>query len=245
MAAPDDPRKGVIRGVDLDIDPSPSEEHDCKATCKLCGGAHDTADTKCKQRFLIPYVVSHRRRERQKQDSFRDFRQEYDGEKKASRHYAWASQGVPVLAIVYYLQRKYAHNSELYPECIEQRTRVDQILYSVACSIRPHHITFFHRRFGDNSKPTEEEQADFEEKVLGGIQCLIGQGPFAAGDTLTVAVLSILAFLALSLDIDYVNSVRFPDLFEYCERVKGALSYFDDVYGSTIRLYRRIWAQLQ
>ncbi|KAH7949786.1 hypothetical protein HPB49_015364 [Dermacentor silvarum] len=144
-----------------------------------------------------------------------------------------------------YCERKYAHNSELYPECIEQRTRVDQILYSVACSIRPHHITFFHRRFGDNSKPTEEEQADFEEKVLGGIQCLIGQGPFAAGDTLTVAVLSILAFLALSLDIDYVNSVRFPDLFEYCERVKGALSYFDDVYGSTIRLYRRIWAQLQ
>ncbi|XP_037572079.1 uncharacterized protein LOC119454154 [Dermacentor silvarum] len=149
------------------------------------------------------------------------------------------------LAIVYYLQRKYAHNSELYPECIDQRTRVDQILYSVACSIRPHHITFLHPRFGDNSKPTEEEQADFEKKVLGGIQRLIAQGPFAAGDTLTVAVLSILAFLALSLDIGCVNSFRFPDVIEYCERVKGALSYFDDIYGSTIRLYRRIWAQLQ
>ncbi|XP_075533856.1 uncharacterized protein LOC142566840 isoform X2 [Dermacentor variabilis] len=100
-------------------------------------------------------------------------------------------------------------------------------------------------RFRENSKPTKEEQADFDEKVLGGIQRLIGEGPFATGDTLTVADLSILAILVLSLDIGYVDKARFPDLFEYYGRVKGALPYFDDVYGSTIRLYRRIWAQLQ
>ncbi|KAL1463922.1 hypothetical protein MTO96_043130 [Rhipicephalus appendiculatus] len=47
---------------------SPSEEHDCKPMCKLCGGAHVTADRKCKQRFQIPYIVRHRRKERQKQD---------------------------------------------------------------------------------------------------------------------------------------------------------------------------------
>ncbi|XP_075533854.1 glutathione S-transferase 2-like isoform X1 [Dermacentor variabilis] len=149
------------------------------------------------------------------------------------------------LAIVYYLLRKYARKSELYPECIRRRTRVDQILYSVACNIRPPHIIFFGPRFCENSKPTKEEQADFDEKVLGGIQRLIGEGPFATGDTLTVADLSILAILVLSLDIGYVDKARFPDLFEYYGRVKGSLPYFDDVYGSTIRLYRRIWAQLQ
>lgn len=53
-----------------------SEDHDCKPTCKLCGG-----DRKCKQCFWIPYVVLHRRRERQKQDSNPGFQRGHDGEK--------------------------------------------------------------------------------------------------------------------------------------------------------------------
>ncbi|KAL1474249.1 hypothetical protein MTO96_038127 [Rhipicephalus appendiculatus] len=59
---------------------SPSEEHDCKPMCKLCGGAHVTADRKCKQRFQIPYVVSHRIKERQKQDSNPCFQRGYTAE---------------------------------------------------------------------------------------------------------------------------------------------------------------------
>lgn len=59
---------------------SPSEEHDCKPTCKLCGGAHVTADRKCKQRFQIPYVVRHRRKERQKHDSNTSFQRDHDVE---------------------------------------------------------------------------------------------------------------------------------------------------------------------
>ncbi|KAL1443882.1 hypothetical protein MTO96_045779, partial [Rhipicephalus appendiculatus] len=59
---------------------SPSEEHDCKPMCKLCGGAHVTADRKCKQRFQIPYVVRHRRKERQKQDSNPCFQRGYTAE---------------------------------------------------------------------------------------------------------------------------------------------------------------------
>ncbi|KAH8008729.1 hypothetical protein HPB51_003376 [Rhipicephalus microplus] len=37
--------------------------------CKLCGGTHITADRKCKQRFQTTYVMRHRRKERQRQDS--------------------------------------------------------------------------------------------------------------------------------------------------------------------------------
>lgn len=59
----------------------PSEEHDCKPTCKLCGGEHVTADRKCQQRFQIPYVVRHRRKERQKQGSNPGFQRGHDGEK--------------------------------------------------------------------------------------------------------------------------------------------------------------------
>ncbi|KAL1476404.1 hypothetical protein MTO96_036530 [Rhipicephalus appendiculatus] len=38
-------------------------------------------------------------------------------------------------AIAYYLLRKYAPASELYPDCIETRTRIDQILASVTTDV--------------------------------------------------------------------------------------------------------------
>ncbi|KAH8022175.1 hypothetical protein HPB51_022572 [Rhipicephalus microplus] len=48
--------------------------------CKFCGGAHVTADRKCKQRFQIPYVGRHRRKERQRQDSNLGFQRGYAAE---------------------------------------------------------------------------------------------------------------------------------------------------------------------
>ncbi|KAL1479839.1 hypothetical protein MTO96_051537 [Rhipicephalus appendiculatus] len=39
----------------------PEEEHRCTTKCKLCGGAHATADRNCKQRYQVPYVVRRRR----------------------------------------------------------------------------------------------------------------------------------------------------------------------------------------
>ncbi|KAH7980093.1 hypothetical protein HPB49_013022 [Dermacentor silvarum] len=43
---------------------SRSPEHQCTPKCKLCGGAHLTADKACKERYHIPYVVGRRRWER-------------------------------------------------------------------------------------------------------------------------------------------------------------------------------------
>ncbi|XP_049271318.1 LOW QUALITY PROTEIN: glutathione S-transferase D1-like [Rhipicephalus sanguineus] len=48
-------------------------------------------------------------------------------------------------AIAYYLLRKYAPKSELYPECVKHRTRIDQVLTAVCSTIQPHKVTFFMR----------------------------------------------------------------------------------------------------
>lgn len=58
------PEKAACRGCGKSL---PSELHDCKPVCKLCGGPHPTADKKCRQRFQVPYIVRHRRHERQRQ----------------------------------------------------------------------------------------------------------------------------------------------------------------------------------
>ncbi|KAL1440279.1 hypothetical protein MTO96_001219 [Rhipicephalus appendiculatus] len=43
---------------------NPDQEHQCTPKCKLCGGAHLTADKAGKERYHIPYVVRRRRWER-------------------------------------------------------------------------------------------------------------------------------------------------------------------------------------
>ncbi|KAL1425536.1 hypothetical protein MTO96_018972 [Rhipicephalus appendiculatus] len=46
---------------------SPLEDHQCDPKCSICGGAHQTADRKCRHRFRVPYIVRQRRRRRRQQ----------------------------------------------------------------------------------------------------------------------------------------------------------------------------------
>ncbi|KAL1440864.1 hypothetical protein MTO96_009162 [Rhipicephalus appendiculatus] len=46
---------------------SPQEDHQCDPKCSICGGAHQTADRKCRHRFQMPYIVRQRRRRRRRQ----------------------------------------------------------------------------------------------------------------------------------------------------------------------------------
>ncbi|KAL1445077.1 hypothetical protein MTO96_045221 [Rhipicephalus appendiculatus] len=45
---------------------TPSEDHQCDPQCAICGGAHRTADRKCRKRFQVPYIVRQRRRRRRR-----------------------------------------------------------------------------------------------------------------------------------------------------------------------------------
>ncbi|KAH7947517.1 hypothetical protein HPB52_012580 [Rhipicephalus sanguineus] len=96
VAASDDTCKRVIRGINVDLSDaeltemivnrrnpdalggedhkkcrgcgvqSPSPDHQCDPTCAICGGAHRTADRKCRKHFQVPYIVRQRRRRRRR-----------------------------------------------------------------------------------------------------------------------------------------------------------------------------------
>ncbi|KAH7958400.1 hypothetical protein HPB49_001322 [Dermacentor silvarum] len=67
------------------------------------------------------------------------------------------------IAIAYYLLRKYAPKSELYPECVKERTRIDQILAAVSSTIQPHKMAFFMRFF---NKAKFQKLSSYYERVL-------------------------------------------------------------------------------
>ncbi|KAH7957618.1 hypothetical protein HPB52_020804 [Rhipicephalus sanguineus] len=85
-------------------------------------------------------------------------------------------------AIAYYLLRKYAPESDLYPECYKERARIDQCLAAVASTVQPRQLLFFRATFWENKKPTDEEVAAFEENVVTGYQHLVTD-KFATGDS--------------------------------------------------------------
>lgn len=57
------PKNRICRGCDTQ---NPDDNHKCTPKCRLCGGAHLTADKICKARYKTPYVVQKRRWERQR-----------------------------------------------------------------------------------------------------------------------------------------------------------------------------------
>ncbi|KAH7957617.1 hypothetical protein HPB52_020803 [Rhipicephalus sanguineus] len=147
-------------------------------------------------------------------------------------------------AIAYHLLRKYAPESDLYPECYKERARIDQCLAAVASTIQPHQLMFFRPRFWENKKPTEEEVTSFEENVLKGLQYLVTD-KFATGDKLTLADLCLVANLAISLENGSADASKFPKLAAYYERVKPELAYFEEIYRPSITYLQQRWSELK
>ncbi|XP_077507690.1 glutathione S-transferase 1-1-like [Amblyomma americanum] len=148
-------------------------------------------------------------------------------------------------AIAYYLLRKYAPESELYPSCCKERARIDQVLATVANTIQPQQLLFYRPLFCGSTKPTQEEVSDFEQNVLKAFEHLVGDGKFAIGDKLTLADLSLVSNLAIALETTFVDSAKFPKLASYYERVKSELPYFEEVYRPAIAFLQQHWAELK
>ncbi|KAL1454678.1 hypothetical protein MTO96_043729 [Rhipicephalus appendiculatus] len=122
---------------------------------------------------------------------------------------ARSGQNPPRIAIAYYLLRKYAPESDLYPACYKERARIDQCLAAVSSTVQPRQLMFFRPTFWENKKPTEEEVAAFEENVVTGYQHLVTD-KFATGDKLTLADLCLVANLTFTLENGSVDQSKIP-----------------------------------
>ncbi|KAH7957616.1 glutathione S-transferase 4 [Rhipicephalus sanguineus] len=148
-------------------------------------------------------------------------------------------------AIAYYLLRKYAPKSELYPECVKHRTRIDQVLATVACTIQPHKMTFFRPLMSEKRKPTSEEVTFFEENVLKSFEHLIGDKKFAVGDQLTLADLCLFSSMVGIFEMRFVDKAKFPKLRDYYERVLPDISGYDEIYKPVLAAMQERWLNLK
>ncbi|KAL1422015.1 hypothetical protein MTO96_039217 [Rhipicephalus appendiculatus] len=96
---------------------------------------------------------------------------------------------------------KYAPESELYPACIQTRTRIDLILASIATTIHTAGADFMRPRIRQKTKPTTEELVQFEQNYVRGLEHLIGDGKFAVGDKFTVGDMALTTRIVVALEV--------------------------------------------
>ncbi|XP_037514398.1 glutathione S-transferase 1 [Rhipicephalus sanguineus] len=132
-------------------------------------------------------------------------------------------------AICYYLLRKHAPESELYPDCPRVRAHIDQALATISSTIQPHYFEFFKPRFYELTKPTAEDMEQFEENVIKGFEHVLGDGNYVLGDKLSLADLSLVAHLTIVLEVPFLNAEKYPKLKAYYNRLKAQLPYFEEV----------------
>lgn len=149
------------------------------------------------------------------------------------------------IAICLYLVNKFAPNSDLYPRCPKERGQVDKVLAAIGSTIQPDYFAFFRPRFHHQKKPTADEVKVYEEKVLGGLQRLIGDGKYAIGDNLTLADLSLMAHMATPLEVADFNPAKYPKLAAYYERLGTELPYFEEINRTGIEIRQKRWKLLQ
>ncbi|CAN7938046.1 unnamed protein product [Ixodes hexagonus] len=148
-------------------------------------------------------------------------------------------------AICSYLLDAYGAGSDLRVDCVKTRARVNQALAAISSTIQPHYFKFFKPRFFDLKKPSSDEIAALEENVLGGLQHLLGDAKYVAGDTLSVADLSLVAHLTLPVELLGLFDVsKFPKLASYYERLKAELPYFEEINRPGILLLEKVCQDL-
>ncbi|XP_075744629.1 glutathione S-transferase 1-like [Rhipicephalus microplus] len=148
-------------------------------------------------------------------------------------------------AIVYYLLRKYAPKSDLYPDDIKLRTQVDQVIAVMYGTVHASVAAFFRPRILLKKKPSAEELTAYEDNVVKSIEKITGEGKFAVGDKLTLADIAIIPQLMLIVEGPVVDLKKYPKLVSYYSNIKSQLLYFEELYGPTINHIKQRWATLQ
>ncbi|XP_077511404.1 glutathione S-transferase 1-like [Amblyomma americanum] len=148
-------------------------------------------------------------------------------------------------AICYYLLRKHAPDSELYPNCNRGRARIDQALATITSTIQPHYFKFMIPRFYELKKPTAEEVEAFEEHVIKGFEQVLGDGNYVLGDKLSLADLSLVAHLTLVLELPLLEAQKYPKLKSYYDRLKAELPYFEEINEPGISALKSLATQMK
>lgn len=147
-------------------------------------------------------------------------------------------------AILSYLVNKYSEDCprkrSLYPLEPEQRANVDRLLYFDNGTLYKNIVDYFHPQLM-SGEDADERKANALKQSLDYIDIFLDKSVYVAGDTLTIADLSILASVTQLEGMDY-RITSYPNLCKWVQRLKVELPYYDSCNTAGIQQFRA-WAK--
>ncbi|KAL1422005.1 hypothetical protein MTO96_022537 [Rhipicephalus appendiculatus] len=112
-------------------------------------------------------------------------------------------------------------------------------------NIHPNLGAFFRPRYFQGTKPSADEVKAFEENVLNTLERLVGENKFAVGDKITIADLCLIGHVTVCLEVPCIDKAKYPKLAGYYNRVKGALPYFEEIFGPVLVQINKVWEKAE
>lgn len=152
--------------------------------------------------------------------------------------YLWESR-----AIMTYLINQYGKDDKLYPKDPKKRAVVDNMLQFDLGSLYSSIAEYFYPPLFYKKPSSEESKAKFEERleILNGI---LGKRQFAAGDSVTIADISILCSLHTPIGCGFDLS-PYSNITAWRERSKKVLPFFDDVTKAGVEGFTALVKQIR
>ncbi|KAL0832359.1 hypothetical protein ABMA28_001791 [Loxostege sticticalis] len=143
-------------------------------------------------------------------------------------------------AISRYLLAKYGKNSSLYPEDLETRAKIDQILDFELGTLYAGYANYAHPMF--EGAPPDPAKLKKIEDGLQILNTMLEGQHYAVGSELTLADLALVATVS-TLDAMAVSFEKFPNVTKWYELIKTTAPKYEEMNGKGVEMLRGIWAQ--
>ncbi|XP_017773783.1 PREDICTED: glutathione S-transferase 1-like [Nicrophorus vespilloides] len=138
--------------------------------------------------------------------------------------------------IMTYLVNKYGKTDALYPKDPKKRAMVDQRLYFEIVALNPHIRDYIFPVFFEESVLNKSAIPGICS-VLNIINNLLGKTAFFAGETLTIADLSLVTYIS-TLDVLDFDLSQYQNIIKWYERVKKSAPGYEDENGKNVLSFR-------
>ncbi|CAH1155269.1 unnamed protein product [Phaedon cochleariae] len=143
----------------------------------------------------------------------------------------WDSQAINI-----YLGEKYGNNSPLYPNCPQKRAVINQRLFYNCGILFPAMGAIVVSLLREGAKSIAKDKAANLTEAYKSLETLLERSTYVAGDTLTLADLSIVATLTSAKPLVPIADNRFPKIAEWLTRVQ-ALPYYEEANQVGLRKF--------
>ncbi|KAL3274972.1 hypothetical protein HHI36_019747 [Cryptolaemus montrouzieri] len=137
-------------------------------------------------------------------------------------------------AIITYLVSKYGRGDSLYPRDLKKRAIVDQRLHFDTGSLFSYLRLFIKKCLSNRGRTIEEYEKKFIMDSYEILEEILNRTQYMAGDTLTIADLSIIASVTGLDMIVPINSSSFPRISQWVKKIE-MLPYYEEVNDAGLK----------